>query len=93
LKIRNLLLLGAGVAVGYTVAKRMNEDDPAIVKGPQRAPARSTNPALAAVSTQAQRASDLATVKSLEAIRKARAAIASRRTQADPGAYEDAAWN
>jgi hypothetical protein len=93
MKLRNLVLLGVGVAIGYRVATRMHEDDPAIVKGPQKAPTRSANPALAAASAQVQRASDLATVKSLEAIRKARAAIQARRVDVDPDAYDDAAWN
>ena len=91
MKFRSGLLIG--LAVGYGLAKRseLTRDDPYVVKGPQReqAPNLATNPAMRAVSGQAQRLADQATVASLDAIRRTRAAIQSRlRETAD-----DAAWN
>ena len=86
MKIRSLLILGAGIGIGYAVSQRLHEDDPEVVHGPQRsAPA---NPVLAAVTTQTQRLADQATVLSLDTIRKARSAIRERLGEAD-----DAAWN
>jgi len=86
MKIRSLLILGAGIGIGYAVSQRLHEDDPEVVHGPRRsAPA---NPVLAAVTTQTQRLADQATVLSLDTIRKARSAIRERLGEAD-----DAAWN
>ncbi len=86
MRLRNLLILGAGIAIGYAARKRLNEDDPAIVKGPQR----SQNPSVRLVRSQTQRLTDQATVRSLDAIRRARGAIRNRLGDE----YEDdAAWN
>lgn len=89
MKIRSLLLLAAGVVAGMALAKKMNEDDPEVLHGPSRS-SGSVNPALRAVSGQAQRVADRAAVLSLEAIRRAREAIRERREE---GAYgEETGW-
>jgi hypothetical protein len=87
MKLRTLILLAAGVAIGYKLAKRSTEDDPYVVKGP-RDEQRSGNPALRLIGGQAQKLADQATVKSLDAIRGARRAIQSRLSDDDT-----AAWN
>jgi NAD(P)-dependent dehydrogenase (short-subunit alcohol dehydrogenase family) len=87
LKLRNLIILGAGIGIGYAMSKKLHEDDPEVVHGPQRS--SSTNPVLAAVSSQTARIADQATVKSLDAIRMARAAIRNRLGED----VDDAAWN
>jgi hypothetical protein len=94
MKFRTGLLVG--LAVGYGLAKRsaMSEDDPYVVKGPQRKPAPSgrsaSGPALRAVGGTAQRLADQATVASLGAIRRTRAVIQSRLGELPD---DDAAWN
>ena len=88
MKLRSLLILAAGVAVGYKLAKTATEDDPLVVKGPQREQT-SGNPALRVITGQAQRLADQATGKSLDAIRGARRALQSRLSDAE----DDAAWN
>ena len=89
MKFRTGLLLG--LAVGYAVAKRttLTEDDPYVVKGPQREQATSlgTSPAVRAVGDRAQRLADQATVVSLGAIRRTRAAIQSRLGEGDAEAW------
>jgi len=87
-KLRNLIVFGAGIGLGYTMANKLRKDDPDIAHGPRRA--QPTNPVLAAVSSQTQRLADQATVKSLDAIRKARGAIRGRLGEPDE---DDAAWN
>ena len=90
MKFRSGLLIG--LAVGYGLAKRseLTRDDPYVVKGPQREQASlATNPAMRAVGGQAQRLADQATVASLDAIRRTRAAIQSRLKET----ADDAAWN
>lgn len=89
MKLRRILLFGAGVVAGLAIAKKMNEDDPEVIHGPMQAKA-SQNPALAVVSDQAQRVVDLASVKSLDAIRRARGAIRERLGEET---YDDAAWS
>jgi hypothetical protein len=89
MKLRTIFLFGAGVVAGLGIAKKMNEDDPAVLHGPTQG-AASQSPALAAVSDQAQRVVDLASVKSLDAIRRARGAIRDRLSEQ---AYDDAAWS
>ena len=89
MKLRTLLVFGAGVMAGLVIAKKMNEDDPEILHGPSQGTA-SQNPALAAVSDQAQRVVDLASVKSLDAIRRARGAIRERLNEQT---YDEAAWS
>lgn len=88
MKLRTLILFGAGVVTGLTIAKKMGQDDPEVLHGPSKGQA--ANPALAAVSDQAQRVVDLASVKSLDAIRRARGAIRDRLGE---DAYDDAAWS
>jgi len=91
MKFRTGLLIG--FAVGYGVAKRtqLTADDPYVVKGPQREQASglTSNPALRVVGDRAQRLADQATVASLDAIRRTRAAIQSRLGETQ----DDAAWN
>lgn len=87
MKLRTLIVLGAGIGIGYTMANKMHQDDPAIVHGPRRA--QPANPVLAAVTAQTHRLTDQATVKSLDAIRKAREAIRGRLGEEE----DDAAWN
>ena len=91
MKFRTGLLLG--LAVGYGVARRtaLVEDDPYVVKGSQREQASGLVGTVAAraVGDRAQRLADQATVVSLGAIRRTRAAIQSRL-----GDGQDAeAWN
>ena len=91
MKFRSGLLIG--LAIGYGLGKRseLTRDDPYVVKGPQREQATglATSPAMRAVSGQAQRLADQATVASLDAIRRTRAAIQSRLKET----ADDAAWN
>jgi hypothetical protein len=86
MRLRTLILIAVGIALGYKLAKRSTEDDPAIVKGP-RDEQRTSNPAFRLISGQAQKLADQATVKSLDAIRGARRALQSRLDE------DDAAWN
>ena len=69
------------------MAKKLHEDDPEVVHGPRRSSA--TNPVLAAVTLANPRLADQATVKSLDAIRRAREAIRNRLGEDE----DDAAWN
>ena len=89
MKIRSLFLVAAGIAIGYSLAGKMREDDPQVVRGPQTKAASS--PALRLVSGQAQRIADQASVRSLEAIRRARGAIRTRLGEHET--FDDAAWN
>jgi len=88
MKLRTLLLLVGGILLGYKLAQRMREDDPDVVKGPQRE--RADSAPLRAVSDQAQRAVDRASVLSLDAIRRTRGAIQARLGEGDT---DDAVWN
>jgi len=86
-KLRSLLLLFAGVALGMKLAAKLREDDPNVVHGPRRA--RSDHrPGLRLVSDQVQRLTDAATGKSLDAIRRVRSEIRGRL-----GDDDAAAWN
>jgi hypothetical protein len=88
-KLRSLLLVVAGVAIGLKIAEKLHEDDPNVVHGPQRA-RTDQRPGLRLVSTQVQRLTDAATGKSLDAIRRLRGEIRNRLGETD----EDiAAWN
>jgi hypothetical protein len=87
MKLRSLLLLAAGVAIGMKVAAKFREDDPNVLHGPQRA-RNDQRPALRLVSTQVQRLTDAATGKSLDAIRRVRSGIRDRL-----GENDAAAWN
>ena len=89
MRLRSLLLVASGIAIGYTIAKKMREDDPVVVRGPQRTSAGS--PAMQLVSVQAQRIADRASVRSLEAIRRARGAIRTRMGESET--FDEAAWN
>ena len=88
MKLRNLLVLMIGVAIGYKIAAKMREDDPNVVAGPRRGSNGSRT--MRTVSAQAQRLADQATVKSIEAIKRARGSLRGRM-----GDYEDddAVWN
>jgi hypothetical protein len=87
-KLRNLLLIVIGIAIGYKIAAKMREDDANVVKGPRQE--SGGNRAVRTVSTQAQRLADQATTKSLEMIKRARGSLRDRM-----GEYEsdDAVWN
>ncbi|MGE5225357.1 MAG: hypothetical protein ACM3OO_00610 [Planctomycetaceae bacterium] len=89
MKLRSIVLFGAGVAAGLAIANRLHEDDPEIQHGPVRSQGPA-NPALRAVSDQASRVADRATVASLDVIRRARGAIRERLGE---DAYDDAAWS
>ena len=88
MKLRTLLLIAGAIFLGYKLATRMREDDPYVVKGPQREASGSAP--LRVVSDQAQRAVDRASVLSLDAIRRTRGAIQARLGDGDG---DDAAWN
>lgn len=89
MKLRSLLLVAAGVGIGYAIAQKMREDDPHVVHGPQRGRS-TTSPALQLVTSGAQRLADQASVRSVDVIRRARGAIRSRL---EPEPYDDATWN
>jgi hypothetical protein len=89
MKLRSLILFGAGIATGLAIAKKLNADDEEIVHGPQRTHT-TPNPALRALSSGSQKLSDRATVMSLQAIRRARGRIRDRLGES---AYDDAAWS
>ncbi len=88
MKLRSILLIGTGIAVGYTLAKKAAHDEPYVLKRPQSERATG-NPALRSIQDRAQRLTDSATGKSLHVIRRARGAIQSRLESND----DDAAWN
>ena len=87
MRFRSLLLIGFGVALGMKLAAKLREDDPEIVHGPQRG-ADQRPAALRLVSDGLQRATDVATDKSLVAIRRVRRGIRDRLGEDDA-----AAWN
>jgi len=89
MKLRSLVLFGAGIMTGLAIARKLTEDDPEVVHGPTRSGAPA-NPALRAVTSQAQRITDRAAVASLDAIRRARGAIRDRLGEQ---AYDDVSWN
>jgi hypothetical protein len=92
MKLRSLLLVAAGIGIGYSIASKMRKDDPDVVHGPQREQASGGGPTLRLVSGGAQRLADQAGVLSLDAIRRARGAIRSRMTEYDEYG-NDASWN
>ena len=57
MKLRSLLLLIAGIALGMKLAGKLREDDPNVVHGPQRTRS-DQRPTLRVVSTQVQRLTD-----------------------------------
>ena len=87
MKLRSLILLIAGVALGMKLAGKLREDDPNVLHGPQRVRS-DQGPGLRLVSSQVQRLTDAATGKSLEAIRRVRSEIRDRLGEDDA-----AAWN
>ena len=89
MKLRSLVLLGAGIMIGLAIARKLTDDEPEVIHGPSR-PETQNNAALRAVSSQAQRFADRATIASLGAIRRARFAIRDRLGE-EP--YDDASWN
>jgi hypothetical protein len=86
MKLRTFLILIVGLAIGYKLAKRATQDDPLVVKGPQRDQVR---PKFRLITGPAQRLADQATGKSLDAIRGARRALQNRLADSQ----DDAAWN
>jgi len=36
MRLRTLILIALGIFIGYKLAAKMREDDPSVVKGPQR---------------------------------------------------------
>jgi predicted dinucleotide-binding enzyme len=89
MKLRSLVLFGAGIMTGLAIARKLTEDDPEVIHGPTRSDP-SSNPALRAVTSQAQRIADRATVASLGAIQRARGAL---RDRLDDESYDDVSWN
>ena len=87
MKLRSLVLLIAGVVLGMKLAAKLREDDPNVVHGPQRRRS-DQRPSLRLVSGQVQRLTDVATGKSLDAIRRVRGEIRDRLGEDDA-----AAWN
>jgi hypothetical protein len=90
-KLRNLFLIALGIFIGYKLAAKMREDDPRVVRGPQRRQEGSgSNRTARAVSSQAQRIAEQATTRSLDIIKRARGSLRDRM-----GEYEsdDAVWN
>jgi hypothetical protein len=92
MKLRGLFLIGAGIAIGYSIASKLREDDPNVVSGPQRSGADQRSRTVRLVSSQAQRLADRASERSIVALRKARGAIRQRLDE-DSSYYDDAAWS
>jgi hypothetical protein len=86
MKLRSLLILAGGVAIGMKLAAKLREDDPNVLHGPQRS-RTDQRPALRLVSTQVQRLTDAAAGRSLGAIRRVRGQIRDRLGE------DAAAWN
>jgi len=89
MKLRSLILFGAGIMTGLAIARKMSEDEPEVLHGPTRVTAPA-NPALRAVTSQAQPRAGRAAVARLEAIKRARGAIRERLAE-EP--YDDVNWN
>lgn len=87
MKLRSLLIFAGGIVLGMRLSKKLREDDPYVLHGPQRA-RTDQRPALSLVSAQVQRLTDAATGRSLEAIRRVRGQIRDRLGEDDA-----AAWN
>jgi hypothetical protein len=90
MRLRTLILIALGIFIGYKLAAKMREDDPSVVKGPQRQQEGFGSSTARTVSTQAQRIAGQATTKSLDIIKRARGSLRDRM-----GEYEsdDAVWN
>jgi hypothetical protein len=89
MKLRSLFVFAAGLVAGLALARKLREDDPAVLHGPTQQ-ASSTSPALRAASSVAQGLADKAGVASLDAIRRARGKIRLRLSEDD---LDDAAWS
>jgi hypothetical protein len=89
MKLRTLFVFGAGILAGLAIARRMTEDDPAVLHGPSRSQS-AQSPALRAATGAAQRLADKASVASLEVIRRARGSIRDRLGEDE---LDDAAWS
>ena len=76
MKLRTLILFGAGIITGLAIARKMREDDPQVLHGPTRS-SESASPAVRAVTSQAQRVAESRHRASLAAIKRARVAITS----------------
>ncbi len=90
MKLRSILTLAAGIGIGFAVARKLHEDDPDVVRGPQRSQL-SSGSALSLVKNPGRRIADQASVMSLGAIRRTRGAI--RERLAGHEHEDDAAWN
>jgi hypothetical protein len=88
MKLRSIVTLAVGIGIGFALANKLREDDPEVVRGPQRS---QSSGRLGVVQDQGRRMADQATVMSLDVIRKARGAI--RERLADYQHEDDAAWN
>jgi hypothetical protein len=89
-KLRNLILIALGIVIGYKLFTRMHEDDPSVVKGPQRRQEGFGSSRTArTVSTQAQRLAGQATSKSIDIIKRARESLRDRMEYES----DDAVWN
>jgi hypothetical protein len=86
-KLRSLLILAGGIALGMKLAAKLREDDPDVLHGPRRG-RTDRRPAVRLVSTQVHRLTDAATGKSLDAIKRVRGQIRTRLGEDDA-----AAWN
>jgi hypothetical protein len=90
-KLRNLILIALGIFIGYKLAAKMREDDPSVVKGPQRRQEGfGSSRAARTVSSQAQRIAEQATNRSLDIIKRARGSLRDRMSEYES---DDAVWN
>jgi len=81
MRLRTLILIALGIFIGYKLAAKMREDDPSVVKGPQRRQEGFGQSRTArTVSTQAQRIAGQATT-AVASCSKARPPIWSRRSR------------
>lgn len=87
MKLRSIVVFGAGVATGVAIMRRLTADDPDVVHGPQRR--TDHNPTVRLLADQTARISDRATVLSLDAIRRARAMLQERIGSSE---FDDVAW-
>ena len=89
MKLRNLVLLGAGIGIGYALSQKIPRTTPRSCTVP--APAVHVGPGARRGPSQAQKHGRPGEVRSLDAIRKARGRSAQRLADYDQD--DDAAWN
>ncbi len=87
MRLRNLILIGLGIFIGYKLAAKMREDDPNVVSGPRR---ESGSRTARTVSAQGKRLADQATMKSLDMIKRARGSLRDRMSDYES---DEAVWN